>query len=145
MKMATTVLKIIAIILNALFLATMVLLCIKSPPSGSNVILASIIFLFPLISLLVLLGSDKLLTGTKGVVFTTLSVILGVLLLLVVMLLVGQSGVPEPAGMRAVLVLWILSPLLTIPAVILLRVGANKKTSHANIITCPHCGGDVNT
>ena len=144
MKKSVTVLKIIAIILNALFLAIIVLLCIKDPPSGSNAILAGIVFLFPLISLLLLLGSGKLLTGTKGVVFTTLSVISGVLLLLVVVFAVAQSGIPEPAGMRAVLVLWILSPVLSIPAVILLRAGVKKNTSMASTMICPHCGGDVN-
>jgi hypothetical protein len=145
MNKTATVLKITAIILNTLFLAIMVLLCIQSPPSGSYVILAVIIFLFPLTNLLLLFFSGKLLTGTKGVVFTTLSVILGVLMLLVLVLAVGQSGVPEPAGMRVFLVMWILSPLISIPAVILLRARAQKNTSESNTIICPHCGGDVNT
>jgi hypothetical protein len=144
MSKAMGILKVCTIILNTLFLATLILLCIQTSPFGSNLILAVIIFFFPLINLLVLLGSGKLLMGTKGIVFATLSVISSVIILLIIVLIVGQSGVPDPAGLRAVLVLWIISPLLTIPAVILLRARTKKETSVTGTIICPHCGGDVN-
>jgi hypothetical protein len=144
MKKTTTVLKITAIILNALFLAIGFVMLRKIPPSGSYIILALIIYAYPLTNLVLLLFNSKILTGTKGVVFTTLSVISGVLLLLLVVFAVARSGVPEPAFIRAVLVLWIIAPLFSVSAVVLLRTSVKKNTSETKTVISPHCGGDVN-
>jgi hypothetical protein len=143
MNKTTTVLKITAIILNTLFLTVLALLYIQSPAGGPSIIIAVMIFLFPLTNLLALLFSSKFLIGTKGAVLTALSVILSIMILLILTLVIGQSGTPEPIMMRAFLVIWILSPVLNIPAVILLRARVQKNTPAAAIITCPHCGGDV--
>ncbi len=135
MKNTTTVLRITAIILNTLFLMVLLLLCIKSPPKGPSIILAVMIFLFPLTNLLALIFSSKFLTGTRGAVLTALSVILSIIILMILALVVGQSGVPEPPVMRAFLVMWILSPASSIPAVILLRARAKKNTPDTNTIS----------
>ncbi len=145
MNKMTTILKITAVILNTLFLTVLALLYFQSPAGGPSIILAVMIFLFPLINLLALLFSNKLLIGTKGAVLTALSVLLSIMILMILTLVIGQSGTPEPIMMRAFLVVWILAPVSSIPAVILLRARAQKNTPAANIITCPHCGRDVTT
>jgi hypothetical protein len=136
-------LKIVAIVLNSLFLVFLVLLSISNPPDGSDLALAIIIYIYPVMNLLALILSRKILTGRQGAVVSTLSIIFGVAVLLILVFVISKSGMPEPLGMRAFVLIWFLAPLISCLAILLLRANAKKGASLGEAITCPHCGGEI--
>jgi hypothetical protein len=143
MNKTAACLRIIAIVLNSLFLVFLVLLSISNPPPGSQLALVIIIYIFPVINLLALILNRKILTGRKGAVFSTLSIVFGVVALLMLVFVIAQSGMPEPIGMRTLVLTWLLVPLFSCPAIFLLRADAKKGDSQGKAITCPHCGGEI--
>jgi hypothetical protein len=136
-------LRIVSIVLNSLFLVFLILLSISNPPDGSDLALAIIIYIYPVMNLLALILSRKILTGRQGAVVSTLSIIFSVAALLILVFVISKSGMPEPIGMRTFVLIWFLAPLFSCPAILLLRANTKKGDSQGKIITCPHCGGEI--
>jgi len=143
MNKAAAGLRIVAIVLNSLFLVFLILLSISNPPDGSYLVMAIIIYIYPVINLLALILNRKILIGRKGVALSTLSIIFGVAALLMLVFVIAQSGMPEPIGVRTFVLIWFLAPLFSCPAILLLRANAKKGNSQDRAITCPHCGGEI--
>ena len=145
MNIVTAIFKYAAIIFNTLFLALLIALTLKTPPEGaSSIAFSVVVYIYLFFNLSILILSARLLVSARGTILSSVSIFSSLVLLLILFIGVGHSDIHEaPKGIRLLILTWLLVPLLTAPATLLLRLAAKKTTNNTKLITCPHCGGEV--
>ncbi len=128
MTKAVTILKACAIILNALLVIFLTLAIILFQASGSYLIMFLAVVFCSILNVILLALSKRLLTGATGTFFLYLSSALNLYSLHCVLTLTGtmQWGLPRAIIPAATVIMWFACPVITLPAIFLVRGQLNK-------------------
>ena len=139
MNKAVMVLRISAIIINVLLCVIMTLGLVVAEPSGKNLILLASIVIVAVLNILILSGVRTLIAGKCGTVLICLATVLNVCSLLGVLAGLYQYGMPGDVLSNMAVFVWLIFPLVTLPALFMVRSQMRKGVKPCPI-TCPNCG-----
>jgi hypothetical protein len=144
MNKTACILKYCAITVNMLLAIFLTLLVIGIHPSGSLMTILLAVVFCSILNIILLALSRRLLAGAIGVFFLCLFSVLNIGSLLGVIACLAQWGLPgQPMEVLAV-ILWLVFPIITLPAIFLVRSQLNKNgASDCGTITCPNCATEI--
>jgi len=122
MNTTASILKTLAIIVNILLSLFLALAMFNAGVGGLWLFLMSLVILTAALNISVLGLGRWLISGATGIVAVGLASVLNVCSLLGVMTGLVQYGLPEPPIAAVAVILWLLFPLLTLPALWVARV-----------------------
>ena len=144
MNKSASALRILSIVINAIFLIAIASYCISSPPEEGYIIMATVLILTPAVSLPALLFYKKLLFGAKGISYLCFALVFNVLTLMIFALVISQSGMPPEGAMAFQILMWLISPLLTCTTLFFIRSQVKLgKSLNCDSISCPNCGTEI--
>ena len=144
MNKAADILKFCAIIVNSLLTIFLTLAVIQSRASGSYLIMFLVVIFCSILNIILLALSKRLLAGAIGMFFLCLSSVLNLGSLLCVIAGLAQYGIPEQPIIAIAIIMWFVFPIITLPAIFLVRYQLNKKgVSDGSTINCPNCGTEI--
>ena len=142
MNQATNVLRILAIIINAILCILLTLTMIVIGSDGGYLILMSLVVLTGVLNIVILCCVGRLIGGGVGIVSICLASVLNVCSLLGVIAGLYQYGMPGDALFNMAVIAWLIFPLITLPTLFIVRAQM-KKGIKPNTLTCPNCGTEI--
>lgn len=131
MKKAVPILKICAIILSSLSAIFLTMWMIHDKASGSILFMFLAAVFCSILNVILLVLSKRLLTGGAGVFFLYLSSALNLYSLHCVITGTMQWGLPRAIIPATTVILWFAFPIVTVPAIVLVR-GQLKKSGDSD-------------
>ena len=139
MNKTAGILKILAIIINAVLCVFLTLAILEAGSEGVYLFLMLLVILTAVLNILILSLDRRFLLGITGTVSIFLVCVLNSCSLLGVMTGLLQYGLPETPIAAVAVIVWLIFPLITLPTIFVVRSQVRKNTN-GGTITCPNCG-----
>ncbi len=143
MNKAVSVMRIIAIILNASLGVFLSLAMLGGGVGGTYFYWMLLVILTAAVNILILSLGRRLITGVVGMVSICLASVLNTCSLLGVITGLAQYGLPEEPVAVIAVILWLVFPVVTLPMLFIVRSRLKHNTPVSDVIICPNCGTEI--
>lgn len=142
MNRAVSILRMIAIVLNALLCVCLTLAICEAGVGGVYLFLMGLVIFTGVLNIVILSTVGRFIVGVCRTVLIFIAAVLNLCSLIGVMTGLVQYGLPEASIAAVAVILWLIFPFISFPALFIAKGGINK-TRHGGAITCPNCGTQI--